>query len=129
MRLLSRALRAAQAYRAAALTPRSLRAAPVAWLSARPGLEELFSAPSLRRLLEARARGEGGAAPQLAARVQRLRDKERELRDTRELAQDENEDFRKLAETEIASCEEEIAELKQQVRSPYKASVSMPFLN
>ncbi|NWS85210.1 RF1ML factor, partial [Toxostoma redivivum] len=115
MRLLSRALRAAQAYRAAALTPRSLRAAPVAWLSARPGLEELFAAPSLRRLLEARARGEGGAAPQLAARVQRLRDKERELRDTRELAQDENEDFRKLAETEIASCEEEIAELKQQI--------------
>ncbi|NXS26191.1 RF1ML factor, partial [Pomatostomus ruficeps] len=28
---------------------------------------------------------------------------------------DENEDFRKLAETEIASCEEEIAELKQQI--------------
>uniref|UniRef100_A0A8C3DLJ0 Peptide chain release factor 1-like, mitochondrial n=1 Tax=Corvus moneduloides TaxID=1196302 RepID=A0A8C3DLJ0_CORMO len=27
----------------------------------------------------------------------------------------ENEDFRKLAETEIASCEEEIAELKQQI--------------
>ncbi|XP_058692276.1 peptide chain release factor 1-like, mitochondrial isoform X1 [Poecile atricapillus] len=122
MRLLSRALRAAQAYRAAALPPRSLRAAPVGrplparrGLSARPGLEELFAAPSLRRLLEARARGEGGAAPQLAARVRRLRDKERELRDTRELAQDENEDFRKLAETEIASCEEEIAELKQQI--------------
>ncbi|NXD34653.1 RF1ML factor, partial [Copsychus sechellarum] len=115
MRLLSRALRAARGYRAAALAPRSLRAAPAAWLSGRPGLEELFSAPSLRRLLEARARGEGGAAPQLAARVRRLRDKERDLRDTRELAQDENEDFRKLAETEIASCEEEIAELKQQI--------------
>lgn len=42
---------------------------------------------------------------------------------------DDNEDFRKLAETEIASCEEEIAELKQQVRSPYKASVCLPFLN
>ncbi|NXV66069.1 RF1ML factor, partial [Molothrus ater] len=122
MRLLSRALRAAQSYRAAALPPQSLRAAPVGWrlparrgLSARPGLEELFAAPSLRRLLEARARGEGGAAPQLAAHVRRLRDKERELRDTRELARDENEDFRKLAETEIASCEEEIAELKQQI--------------
>ncbi|XP_012428058.3 peptide chain release factor 1-like, mitochondrial isoform X1 [Taeniopygia guttata] len=120
MRLLSRALRAAQGYRAAALPPRSFRAAPVGWalptrrgLSARPGLEELFAAPSLRRLLEARAGT--GAAPELAARVRRLRDKERELRDTRELAQDENEDFRKLAEREIASCEEEIAELKQQI--------------
>lgn len=87
MRLLSRALRAAQGCRAATLAPRRLRAAPVARLSGRPGLEELFAAPSLRRLLEARARAEGGAAPQLAAHVRRLRDKERELRDTRELAQ------------------------------------------
>ncbi|KAM4903599.1 peptide chain release factor 1-like, mitochondrial [Sylvia borin] len=122
MRLLSRALRAAQGYRSAALPPGSLRAGPVGWplparrgLSARPGLEQLFAEPSLRRLLEARTRGEGGAAPQLAARVRRLRDKERELHDTRELARDENEDFRKLAETEIVSCEEEIAELKQQI--------------
>ncbi|XP_064269431.1 peptide chain release factor 1-like, mitochondrial isoform X1 [Passer domesticus] len=117
MRLLSRALRAAQGYRSLRAAPvgRALALAARRGLSARPGLEELFAAPSLRRLLEARARGEGGAAPQLAARVRRLRDKERELRDTRELAQDENEDFRKLAETEIASCEEEIAELKQQI--------------
>lgn len=97
MRLLSRALRAAQGYRAAALPPRSPRAAPVGsgaagtcprqprrGLSARPCLDELFAAPSLRRLLEARARGEAG--PELAARIQRLRDKEQELRDTRELA-------------------------------------------
>lgn len=97
MRLLSRALRAAHGCRAAALPPGSPRAAPVAGsaaaagrlqprrgLSARPGLDELFAAPSLRRLLEARARG--GAGPELAARIQRLRDKERELRDTRELA-------------------------------------------
>ncbi|KAK4824910.1 hypothetical protein QYF61_021425 [Mycteria americana] len=169
MRLLSRALRAAQRCRAAGLPPRSLRAAPVGGsaagtcplqprrgLSARPGLDELFAAPSLRSLLEARARG--GAGPELAARIQRLRDKEQELRDTRELARqgaggaahgapwraggavdlhmptrlgerpkgagggghvaprgDESEDFRKLAEREIASCEEEIAELKQQI--------------
>ncbi|NXY31154.1 RF1ML factor, partial [Pomatorhinus ruficollis] len=122
MRLLSRALRAAQGYRSAALPTRRLRAEPVGWplparrgLSARPGLEQLFAEPSLHRLLEARARGEGGAAPQLAARVRRLRDKERELHDTRELARDENEDFRKLAEAEIACCEEEIAELKHQI--------------
>lgn len=93
MRLLSRALRAAQGHRAAALSPRSLRAAPAGWrlagrrwLSARPSLEQLFAEPSLRRLLEARSRDEGVAAPQLAARVRLLRDKERELRDTRELA-------------------------------------------
>ncbi|NXV46949.1 RF1ML factor, partial [Uria aalge] len=125
MRLLSRALRAARGCRAAALPPpRSPRAAPGGGkaagtqprrgLSARPGLNELFAAPSLRRLLEARA--QGGAGPELAARIQRLRDKERELRDTRELArQDESEDFQKLAETEIASCEEEIAELKHEI--------------
>ncbi|XP_074024426.1 peptide chain release factor 1-like, mitochondrial [Numenius arquata] len=125
MRLLSRALRAAQGCRAAALPPRrSPRAVlsggsaagtqPRRGLSARPGFDELFAAPSLRRLLEARARD--GAGPELAARIERLRNKERELRDTRELArQDESEDFRKLAETEIASCEEEIAELKQEI--------------
>ncbi|KAM7117622.1 peptide chain release factor 1-like, mitochondrial isoform 1-T1 [Ciconia maguari] len=127
MWLLSRALRAPQRCRASRLPPRSLRAAPVGGsaagtcplqprrgLSARPGLDELFAAPSLRSLLEARARG--GAGPELAARIQRLRDKEQELRDTRELArQDESEDFRNLAEREMASCEEEIAELKQQI--------------
>ncbi|NXI34463.1 RF1ML factor, partial [Galbula dea] len=127
MRLLSRALRAAQGYRAAALTPRSLRAAPAGgsaagkWplqscreLCARPCLDELFAAPSLRRLLDARAQGRTG--PELAARIQQLRQKEQDLRDTQELArQDENEDLRKLAEREITSCEEEIAELKHQI--------------
>ncbi|NXC20098.1 RF1ML factor, partial [Corythaeola cristata] len=127
MRLLSGALRAAQGFRTAALPPRSSRAAPVGGsaagtcplqprrgLSARPCFNELFAAPSLRRLLEARA--QGGAGPELAARIQLLRDKEQELRDTRELArQDESEDFQKLAEREITSCEEEIAELKQQI--------------
>ncbi|XP_068261480.1 peptide chain release factor 1-like, mitochondrial [Nyctibius grandis] len=129
MRLLSRALRAAQGCWAAALPPRSLRAAPAGGsaagtcplrpcrgLSARPGLDELFAAPSLRRLLEARAQGGPGAGPDLAARIRRLRDKEQELRETRELArQDESEDFQKLAEREVASCEEEIAELKHQI--------------
>ncbi|NXR13155.1 RF1ML factor, partial [Semnornis frantzii] len=127
MRLLSRALRVVQGRRPAAMSPRSPRAAPVACsavgtcllqprrrLSARPSLDELFATPSLRRLLEARARG--GAGPELAARIQRLHDKEQELRDTQELArQDESEDFQKLAEREIASCEEEVAALKHQI--------------
>ncbi|XP_062428382.1 peptide chain release factor 1-like, mitochondrial isoform X2 [Rhea pennata] len=129
MRLLSRALRAAQGCRAAALPPRSYRAAraegsaaearrlhPRRPLSARPYLDELFAAPSLRRLLEERARGGAGAGPELAARIRQLRDKEQELRDTQELArQDGSEDLRKLAEQEIISCQEEIAELKHQI--------------
>ncbi|NXF93054.1 RF1ML factor, partial [Eubucco bourcierii] len=127
MRLLSRALRVVQGHRPAAMSPRSPRAAPVACsavgtclpqprrrLSSRPSLDELFATPSLRRLLEARARS--GAGPELAARIQRLYDKEQELRDTQELArQDESEDFQKLAEREIASCEEEVAALKHQI--------------
>ncbi|NXX46146.1 RF1ML factor, partial [Tricholaema leucomelas] len=127
MRLLSRALRVMQGRRPAAVSPRSPRAAPVGCsavatcllqprrgLRARPSLDELFASPSLRRLLEARARG--GAGPELAARIQRLHDKEQELRDTQELArQDESEDFQKLAEKEIASCEEELAALKHQI--------------
>lgn len=97
MRLLSRALGAVRGRRPAAVSPRSPRAAPAGCsagapclpqarrrLSARPSLDELFATPSLRRLLEARARGAAG--PELAARIQRLHDKERELRDTRELA-------------------------------------------
>ncbi|NXI82940.1 RF1ML factor, partial [Rhipidura dahli] len=116
MRLLSRALRVAQGCRAAALPPRSLRAGwplpPRRGLSARPSLEELFAAPSLRRLLEARARGEGGADAGLFAYANAIGRAARG--DGYKLAH-ENEDFRKLAETEIASCEEEIAELKQQI--------------
>ncbi|NXG44013.1 RF1ML factor, partial [Psilopogon haemacephalus] len=127
MRLLSRALRVVQGRRPAAMSPRSPRIAPVGYsavgtcllqprcrLSARPSLDELFATPSLRRLLEARA--QGGAGPELTARIQRLHDKEQELRDTQELArQDESEDFQKLAEREIASCEEEVAALKHQI--------------
>ncbi|XP_419682.3 peptide chain release factor 1-like, mitochondrial isoform X1 [Gallus gallus] len=127
MGLLLRALRAARSCRAIALpafnyeevSGRGGAAAvrpqqPRRGLSARPRLDELFAIPSLSRLLKARVQGE--ARPELAARIQRLRDKERELQDTRELAlQDESEDLRKLAEREIVSCEEEIAELKHQI--------------
>ncbi|NXU54520.1 RF1ML factor, partial [Turnix velox] len=125
MRLLLRALRATQGCQVAALPRlRNPRAAPgkgneegtqpQRGLCARPSLDELFAGPFLGRLLEGRARG--GAEPDLTARIQRLREKERELRDIRELArQDESEDFQKLAETEIVSCEEEIAELKQEI--------------
>lgn len=98
MRLLSRALRAAHGCRAAALSARSYRAAPAGGsaaagpcqpqprrsLSGRPCLDGLFATGALSRLLEARASGEAG--PALAARIQRLRDKEQELRDTRQLA-------------------------------------------
>uniref|UniRef100_A0A8C7A2H6 Peptide chain release factor 1-like, mitochondrial n=2 Tax=Nothoprocta perdicaria TaxID=30464 RepID=A0A8C7A2H6_NOTPE len=106
------------------LLPRALRrAARWPWplpprrpLSAGPRLDELFAAPSVRRLLEERARGGAGAGSELAARIRRLHDKERELRDTQELArQDESEDLRKLAEREVISCQEEIAELKHQI--------------
>lgn len=126
MGLLLRALRAARSCRAIALPAFSYEEVsgrggaaavrpqqPRRGLSARPRLDELFAIPSLSRLLKARVQGE--ARPELAARIQRLRDKERELQDTRELAlQDESEDLRKLAEREIVSCEEEIAELKHQ---------------
>lgn len=92
MRLLSRALRAARGCRAAAPPPRGPQSAPVGGgaagqcrgLSSRPGIGELLAAPALRRLLEARERA--GAGAELAARIRRLRDKEQELRDTRELA-------------------------------------------
>ncbi|NXN94884.1 RF1ML factor, partial [Rhinopomastus cyanomelas] len=128
MRLLAQALRTARGCRAAARPPHSLRAGPAEGgsgagtrpvplrrgLSARPSLDELFAGPALQRLLE--ARGGAGAGTKLATRIQRLRHKEQELRETQELArQDESEDFRKLAEREIASCEEEIAELKNQI--------------
>ncbi|XP_075780587.1 peptide chain release factor 1-like, mitochondrial isoform X1 [Pelodiscus sinensis] len=81
-------------------------------LSSRPGWEALFAAPELRRFLEKQAAG--GAGPELAAQIQRLWAKEQELRDTQELA-DENEDLQKLAEEEIVSCQEEITELKRQI--------------
>ncbi|NWU28258.1 RF1ML factor, partial [Dyaphorophyia castanea] len=120
MRLLSRALRVAQGCRAAALPPRSLRAAPVGWplpprrgLSGRPGLEELFAAPSLRRLLEAQWLVWEGPLKILQSALLLKQGHPQIAQGFAHL--DENEDFRKLAETEIASCEEEIAELKQQI--------------
>lgn len=97
MGLFSRALCAARSCRAIALPACNYQAVsgrgsaaairpqqPRRGLSARPRLDELFAIPSLSRLLEARVQGEAGT--ELAARIQRLRDKERELRDTRELA-------------------------------------------
>lgn len=97
MGLLLRALRAARSCRAIALPAFSYEEVsgrggaaavrpqqPRRGLSARPRLDELFAIPSLSRLLKARVQGE--ARPELAARIQRLRDKERELQDTRELA-------------------------------------------
>ncbi|NXQ91917.1 RF1ML factor, partial [Nyctibius grandis] len=127
MRLLSRALRAAQGCWAAALPPRSLRAAPAGGsaagtcplrpcrgLSARPGLDELFAAPSLRRLLEARAQGGDGLNFVLIA--VRNQNAEKECFEISEHSLGhESEDFQKLAEREVASCEEEIAELKHQI--------------
>lgn len=84
MRLLLRVLRAARG-----LVPAGAGAGagvslggkqPWRPLSAAPDLTELFAAPGLPRLLEARA---GNA--ELAARIQRLRAKEQELRETQEL--------------------------------------------
>ncbi|KAM7172471.1 peptide chain release factor 1-like, mitochondrial isoform 1-T1 [Macrochelys suwanniensis] len=128
MRLLARPLRAAQGLRAAPPPARGCRGAAagagLCWglaaqpprrpLSAWTGLEALFAAAGLRRFLEEQAGGRGG--PELGARIQRLWAKEQELRDTQELARaDENEDLQKLAEEEIASCQEEITELKRQI--------------
>ncbi|XP_019405605.1 PREDICTED: peptide chain release factor 1-like, mitochondrial isoform X1 [Crocodylus porosus] len=109
MRLLLRALRAALGLRPAGAGLGGKQ--PWRPLSATPDLTELFAAPGLPRLLEARA-GNG----ELAARIQRLRAKEQELQETQELARsDENEDLRKLAAKEVISCQEEVAELKRQI--------------
>ncbi|XP_054993092.1 peptide chain release factor 1-like, mitochondrial isoform X1 [Sorex araneus] len=79
--------------------------------SGSPQLEELFARGGpLRAFLERQA-GEA----ELGAAAQMLRDKERELRETEPLLQDENEDIRKLAESEITSCQKEITQLKQQI--------------
>ncbi|KAH0622393.1 hypothetical protein JD844_024662 [Phrynosoma platyrhinos] len=83
-------------------------------LSSQPGPFEAFETPALQRFLDRQHRG--GSAPEVAALTRLLRTKERELRDTERLArEDENEDLRKLAEKEIVSCQEEIAELKRQI--------------
>ncbi|XP_020658997.3 peptide chain release factor 1-like, mitochondrial isoform X1 [Pogona vitticeps] len=100
-----------------------LSAAGLRWptgrlLSSHPALGKLFEMPALQRLLDQQQEGPGGASPQLAACARLLRKKEQELRDTERLArEDENEDMQKLAEEEVASCLEEIAELKRQIVS------------
>ncbi|XP_066471869.1 peptide chain release factor 1-like, mitochondrial [Tiliqua scincoides] len=84
-------------------------------------LHELFATPALQRFLDQQQEPPqqepgGGFRPQLAAQVRLLRSKEQELRDTERLArEDENDDLRKLAEKEVVSCQEEIAELKRQI--------------
>ncbi|KAJ7342121.1 hypothetical protein JRQ81_009059 [Phrynocephalus forsythii] len=89
--------------------------------SSRLALEELFALPALQRLLDQQQQegpGRGAASAELAERIRLLRSKEQELRDTERLArEDENEDMQKLAEKEVASYHEEIAELKSQIAS------------
>nr|XP_060609582.1 peptide chain release factor 1-like, mitochondrial isoform X1 [Anolis sagrei ordinatus]XP_060609583.1 peptide chain release factor 1-like, mitochondrial isoform X1 [Anolis sagrei ordinatus]XP_060609584.1 peptide chain release factor 1-like, mitochondrial isoform X1 [Anolis sagrei ordinatus] len=86
-----------------------------------PGLQDLFALPSLRRFLDQQQEprqeaGAGRGGLELAALARRLRRKEEELSDTQRLArEDENEDLRQLAETEIVFCQGEIAELKRQI--------------
>ncbi|CAO2607301.1 Peptide chain release factor 1-like, mitochondrial [Lemmus lemmus] len=87
-----------------------------------PPPKELFSREGpLRAFLERRAGSEAGALeagePQLAAAARLLREKEQELRDTESLLHDENEELKKLAESEIALCQKEITQLKHQIIS------------
>nr|XP_048275918.1 peptide chain release factor 1-like, mitochondrial isoform X1 [Myodes glareolus] len=87
-----------------------------------PPPEELFAREGpLRAFLERRACSEAGILdarePQLAAAARLLSEKERELRDTESLLHDENEELKKLAESEIALCREEITQLKHQIIS------------
>ncbi|XP_042335068.1 peptide chain release factor 1-like, mitochondrial isoform X1 [Sceloporus undulatus] len=96
---------------------RAARRPPRGWrpLSSQPGPLELFATPAFQRFLD-RQQHRRGSAPEVAALTRLLRAKEGELRDTERLArEDENEDLRKLAEKEIISCQEELAELKRQI--------------
>lgn len=81
----------------------------------------LSGARPLRAFLERRVGSEAGGLdagyPQLAAAARLLSEKERELRDTESLLHDENEDLKKLAESEIALCQKQITELKHQIIS------------
>ncbi|XP_021574862.1 peptide chain release factor 1-like, mitochondrial isoform X3 [Carlito syrichta] len=82
-----------------------------------PPLEELFARDgSLRTFLERQA-GSGAlvSRPQLASAAKLLSEKEGELREIEHLLRDENEDLQKLAENEIALCQKEITQLKQQI--------------
>ncbi|XP_021517626.1 peptide chain release factor 1-like, mitochondrial isoform X1 [Meriones unguiculatus] len=86
-----------------------------------PPAEELFARGGpLRAFLERRAGPEAApdaGGPQLAAAARLLSEKERELRDTEALLHDENEDLKKLAESEIVLCQREITQLKHQIIS------------
>ncbi|XP_063122158.1 peptide chain release factor 1-like, mitochondrial isoform X2 [Rattus norvegicus] len=86
-----------------------------------PSEELLARGGPLRAFLERRVGSEAGGldagSPQLAAAARLLNEKERELRDTESLLHDENEDLKKLAESEIALCQKEIAELKHRIIS------------
>ncbi|XP_069867109.1 peptide chain release factor 1-like, mitochondrial isoform X1 [Dipodomys merriami] len=81
-----------------------------------PPLEELFARGGpLRTLLDRPEAQLQGRGPELVAAARLLREKERELRETEALLRDENEDLRKLAENEVALCQKEISQLKQQI--------------
>lgn len=86
-----------------------------------PSEELLARGGPLRAFLERRVGSEAGGldagSPQLAAAARLLNEKERELRDTESLLHDENEDLKKLAESEIALCQKEIAQLKHRIIS------------
>uniref|UniRef100_A0A8C6WBR8 Peptide chain release factor 1-like, mitochondrial n=1 Tax=Nannospalax galili TaxID=1026970 RepID=A0A8C6WBR8_NANGA len=80
-----------------------------------PPLEELFARGGpLRTFLERHA-GSDARGPELLAAAGLLSDKERELRETELLLRDENEELKKLAESEIALCQKEITKLKHQI--------------
>lgn len=95
---------------APARRPRSCGSLPVEELFARGGPLRTFLERQAESPSQVPARG-----PELVAAAQRLSEKERELRETEPLLHDENEDLRKLAENEIASCQKEIAQLKQKI--------------
>ncbi|XP_004856916.1 peptide chain release factor 1-like, mitochondrial isoform X1 [Heterocephalus glaber] len=84
-----------------------------------PPLEELFvRGGPLRTFLERQAESEAHLqvrGPELMAVAKLLSQKEQELRETEHLLHDENEDLRKLAESEITLYQKEITQLKHQI--------------
>ncbi|TKC50859.1 hypothetical protein EI555_019269 [Monodon monoceros] len=87
-------------------------------------LEELFARGGpLRTFLERQVGSEVQLQvrrPELVAVAKLLNEKEQELQETGHLLHDENEDLRKLAESEITSCQKEIAQLKHQQYAAFK---------
>ncbi|KAK2092087.1 Peptide chain release factor 1-like, mitochondrial [Saguinus oedipus] len=81
-------------------------------------LEELFAqGGSLQTFLERQAGSEAHLKvrrPELVAVVKLLNKKEKELRETKHLLHNENEDLRKLGENEITLCQKEITQMKHQ---------------